>query len=306
MTIIALDLSSLDGANGFGISGINAYDLTGMSVSGAGDFNGDGIDDVIVSSGGANAYAGISHVVFGSTAGFPASLDLSTLDGVIGFNLSGAFAGGNSGIVVSDAGDVNADGLDDVIIGAPFESDSSGSFDGRAYVVFGATSNFPNVDLSSLDGASGFAIDGAGGGFGRAVSSAGDVNGDGVADIVIGQPFNGPDNPGTAYVVYGSSSGFGASFDISALDGTNGFTISGAALLDFTGLWVSGAGDVNGDGLADIVIGAPTPPNAATSEGRAYVVFGSTAGFAANIDLSELDGSNGFAMNGIALGDGAG
>ena len=123
------ELSSLDGTNGFQINGIDSIDQSGQSVSGAGDVNGDGIDDLIIGGYGDN-YAGESYVVFGSNGGFSQSLNLSSLDGTNGFPIIG-------GRVVSGAGDVNGDGIDDLIIGAT-GGDPGGNFEaGESYVVFG-------------------------------------------------------------------------------------------------------------------------------------------------------------------------
>ena len=117
----AIALAALDGTNGFRLDGIDAYDDSGFSVAGAGDVNGDGIDDLIIGAPApaATAVAGESYVVFGSAAGFAASLDLAALDGTNGFRLDGIDDYDHSGCSVAGAGDVNGDGIDDLIIGAP-------------------------------------------------------------------------------------------------------------------------------------------------------------------------------------------
>ena len=136
----ALNLSELDGSNGFVLGGIDAGDGSGVSVSGAGDINGDGFDDLIIGAFGAEpngSYSGESYVVFGSDAGFEAALNLSELDGSNGFVLGGIDAGDFSGFRVSGAGDINGDGIDDLIIGA-FGAEPNGSLSGESYVVFGS------------------------------------------------------------------------------------------------------------------------------------------------------------------------
>ena len=93
---------------------------------------------------------------------------------------------------------------------------------------------------------------------------------------------------------------FPASFDLSALDGTNGFVINGVDSEDFSGGSVSGAGDFNGDGFDDLIIGASSAdPSGNSRAGESYVVFGSSGALSPLLDLSALDGSNGFVINGV-------
>jgi hypothetical protein len=309
------DLSLLNGLNGLWLNGEFADDRSGVAVSGAGDINGDGIDDLIIGAIGADpngAGSGRSYVVFGSDGGLPNPFNLATLNGLNGFVLNGEAAGDALGRSVSAAGDINGDDIDDLIVGSPF-ADSDGTDSGRSYVIFGSDQGLPNpFNLSTLNGQNGFAIDGEASRerLGTSVAAAGDINNDGIEDLVIGAYLADPDDArsyaGRSYVLFGSDTGWPDSVDLSKLNGTNGFVINGESPGDFLGRSVSAAGDVNGDGIEDLVIGADgADPNGGLS-GRSYVVFGSRTGFPNPLELSALDGQNGFVINGEAAGDALG
>jgi VCBS repeat-containing protein len=309
----ALNLADLDGNNGFVINGIDPQDFAGVSVSGAGDVNGDGLNDLIIGASGAdpngNEAAGESYVVFGRDTGFAASLNLANLNGNNGFVINSIDEADFAGTSVSGVGDVNGDGLDDLIIGASGADPNGNRNAGESYVVFGQDAGFAaSLNLANLDGNNGFVINGIDvADFAGIVSSAGDVNGDGLDDLIIGTPEAGVDRAGESYVVFGQDAGFAASLNLADLDGNNGFVINGIDAADFSGRAVSGAGDVNGDGLDDLIIGASgADPNGNEAAGESYVVFGRDTGFAASLNLADLDGNNGFVINGIDTNDRSG
>ena len=304
------NITSLNGKNGFAINGINADDLSGSSVSSAGDVNADGIVDIVIGAFQAYpngiTYAGQSYVIFGDKSGFDASFNLGSLNGINGFAINGINVGDESGFSVSSAGDVNGDGIADIVIGAFQASPNGNHWSGQSYVIFGNKTGFASsLDLSLLNGINGFAMNGinADDESGNSVSSAGDVNGDGIADIIIGALRASPNGnyvAGQSYVIFGNKAGFASSLDLSSLNGINGFTINGINVGDESGNSVSSAGDINGDGIADIIIGASGAlSNGISSAGQSYVVFGAKAWFVPSFNLSSLNGNNGFVINGI-------
>jgi hypothetical protein len=265
------------GAGGFVLDGEIEEDGLYQRVSGAGDVNGDGLNDVIVGAPSALSSAGRTYVVFGKADTDTVAL-ADVAQGLGGFAMDGEAGNDNSGGSVSGAGDMNNDGLADVVVGAGTASPNGVSSSGRAYVVFGKT-DAASVSLADVaQGVGGFAMDGeadsdrAGG----RVSGAGDVNGDGVPDVVVAARTASPNGyfSGRTYVVFGKTDTDRISL-VDVAQGVGGFAMDGEDQGDEAGHSAAGAGDVNGDGVPDIIVGAPgASPDDFSQYGRAYVVFG--------------------------------
>ena len=232
--------------------------LFGVSVSSAGDVNGDGYDDVIV---GAEQYGtplqgeGRAFVYHGSHTGLSATAD---------WFVDSPQMSSDYGRSVSSAGDVNGDGYDDVVVGAP-KYDQGQMDEGHVFVYHGSAAGLSTTaDWTRQSNA-------VNANFGRSVSCAGDVNGDGYSDLIVGSSGanGGPAGEGQAFVYHGSPAGLA---NVPAWTGEGNLT--GAQF----GYAVSGAGDINGDGFDDIVVGAHRYENGEPDEGRAYAYLGSSAG----------------------------
>jgi hypothetical protein len=213
----------------------------GASVASAGDVNGDGFADIVVGAPDARGELGRAYVYLGSATGLGTSAANT---------YSGTTSGNDLGYSVAGAGDVNGDGYADLAVG-------TGGGTGRTYVYFGSATGLGATAFTVL------ADPDMGSGFGGPLSGAGDVNGDGFADLLVGGPWYGSYG-GRAYVFLGSATGLAAS-PAARFTGPDG---AGARF----GSSVAGAGDVNGDGLADVVVGAGS---ANSWTGAAYVYLGS-------------------------------
>lgn len=302
-----LNPSSLNGSNGFAITGAGLPNNAGLgvAVSSAGDINGDGADDLLIGSNLSSFASGSQRsafVLFGRPSGqsFPASLAINSVDGSAGFSISGEAAQDffASSFSVAGGGDVNADGRDDVVLGA-YNASYSGSARGKAYVVFGRATFPANINVADLNGSNGFQIISTQTlkRLGSAVAIGGVINNDSFADLMV-NALGAAADPGTSYVIYGAAS-FPAQVSVDGLDGLNGFALVGVASAEGAGYPLAFVGDVNGDGPEDMLL---TARGGTSDRGGAYVVYGSFAGFEASVSLSTLNGGNGYKING-QLGD---
>jgi Ca2+-binding RTX toxin-like protein len=253
---VPFSVNLLNGVNGFKVA------VAGASVVLAGDFNHDGFADLAIgspnASAGARTEAGQTHVVFGRATYANATILESEITGTTGFVINGVATSDASGWALAYV-DINGDGFDDLVIGAPFVDVGATSGSGSAYVVYGtATPPAATFELTALDGGNGFVLTGdpiyPGYFAGYSLSGIGDFNQDGRDDLLIGSPFPGSfygPEESHAYVLYGAP-GFGASIPLASLTGTVGVTYTGY-FQDETGRDVAGVGDVNGDGRPDLL-----------------------------------------------------
>ena len=280
-----IDLSTADAK----FIGEEALDSAGISVSSAGDVNNDTYSDILIGARYNNAggsSAGAAYIIYGSSA-LLSSIDLSEADA----KFIGEEAGDSAGYSVSSAGDVNNDSYSDILIGARYNS-TGGSYAGAAYIIYGGATGSTygllsgNIDLSAADAkfigeeASNFA--------GISVSSAGDLNNDGYADLIIGA-MGEDDGSDAAYIIYGGTTGstyglLSGNIDLSAAD----VKLNPEEIDDAVGSSVSSAGDVNGDGYDDILIGAFQEDTGDSNAGAAYFGY-----FYVDSDLDGIPGTDG-------------
>ncbi|MGB7933508.1 MAG: integrin alpha [Gammaproteobacteria bacterium] len=244
----------------------------GEYVAGAGDVNGDGYDDVIVGSWHYDAGEtdeGAAFVFYGSAAGIANGTPATTRT-----RLEGDQADAEFGVNVGAAGDINGDGYDDVIVGAP-HYDAGETDEGAAFIFLGSAAGIANATPATAR--TRFTGEQAGAQMGNSVAGAGDVNGDGFADVIVGAHTldAGETDEGAAFVFYGSAAGIA--------DGTPATArtrLEGNQAEAWMGVSVGGAGDVNGDGFDDVIVGARRYDAGETDEGVAFIFHGSAAGIA--------------------------
>eukprot|EP00469_Lotharella_globosa_P012957 CAMPEP_0167782256 /NCGR_PEP_ID=MMETSP0111_2-20121227/6411_1 /TAXON_ID=91324 /ORGANISM="Lotharella globosa, Strain CCCM811" /LENGTH=954 /DNA_ID=CAMNT_0007673057 /DNA_START=24 /DNA_END=2888 /DNA_ORIENTATION=+ len=316
----SLDLGNLSPGQALTLNGMSTGDNAGMSVSGAGDINNDGIDDLVVGAKyvtiEGNEQAGQAYVLFGGP-GLTSlgSIDLGTISAGQGLILNGTRVMDFAGKAVSGVGDINADGIDDLLVGAPGADIRDKTDVGQAFIIYGGSSlnDLGSLNLSAITPRQGLKLNGNNpyDYSGEPAVGIGDVNADGIADLLIAAKYaeaNGETDAGQAYIVFGGTglTNLGA-IELGALSALR-LTLNGVSSLDNLGWSLHGPGDVNADGIDDLIISSRfASPGGRTQAGQVYVVFGNTGlGNLGSMDLGSLSPGLGLTINGASPMDNSG
>ncbi len=261
----ANEYTQVDITNQPHLVGESENDRVGYSLAGAGDINADGYDDFMFGSiyeDSADKNAGATYIVYGRAEQFSGEVSIGSFTKYTGSNSADKF-----GAAMAGAGDINADGYDDIVMGAPRFGEHR---TGEVYILYGGSEQLAGGEIA--DEGQHFSGEAEYDETGTSVSAAGDVNGDGFADIIIGSPGNDTtdDNAGTVYIIFGQVEHYDAQ-NITDAD----VILVGETARDSAGLLVAEAGDINADGYSDVLASSPYSSYNASEGGLVYVIYGS-------------------------------
>jgi hypothetical protein len=307
-----VNLASLDAGDSVLsiLGGQNSH--TGTSVANCGDFNGDGLQDFIIGAPN-QGLTGCAFIFLGGMEDAPIDAE-QFLSGANGLKIIGASIGDQLGAAVGGAGDINDDGFDDCLVGAPGAGTLLKANAGIVYVIYGKAGPYTDILLSLFtSGSLGFKIIGDAPNSHLGSSPAclrgalGDINGDGIGDFAIGSMLSDIDDKpdaGAVYVIYGhAKTTVSVTIDLAISLGQRGWKVCGADSGDMIGSAISGAGDINGDGINDLLIGCTgCDSDNKVDAGAAYLIYCAEA--MVDIDLSGFTtGETGVKLIGGSAGD---
>jgi hypothetical protein len=297
------------------LTGSAASDWLGFAMhNGGGDVDGDGVADFVVgayyarSLSGAS-YGGQAYVLYGvvnasdAATTWPTDTTIKAIaqDSTRGRIIDGTVMSTYLGDAVAIVGDVNGDGLDDIVISSPYWSNNQG----KVWLVWGKKRTEATTPLyvNTLDASKFVEIMGEGWYYGNTIAG-GDFNHDGFSDLLVGAPCY-SNNAGRSYIVWGHSGTWPTIIDAEDIGGTVGGVKINGETGSRSGASVTNAGDVNRDGKTDLIIGAPyASPSGRIDAGRAYIVFGKGSGtWPTTINLTSLTAADGVIINGAVYND---
>lgn len=288
-------LSMLTYEQGFSVTGSDSGGVFGFAIASAGDQNGDSVDDMMISAPFANSGKGIVYVIYG-TLGYRSNFNVAMVIHSGGFRIYGSEISGNLGYSIIGVDDVTGDGVSDILMSAPYVDHMRG----RTYLIYGTYGVKQDFSVDALTSHRGCVFSGSQSGAksGVVVARVGDLNGDGVADFAIGEPLAETQSRGAVRVIFGCKHHcFPASMPLLELS-SRGFSIIGAGSFHRLGSAICAAGDINGDGVDDVLVSSFIANNV---RGAVYVVYGSPT-FAASINLASLNPSQVFSVSGSGVG----
>jgi hypothetical protein len=289
------------GSGGFKLTGESVGDWFALSTSGGqgalnNDVNGDGLDDFVIGAQNFGGQNGRAYLIFGRDT-WPANVAVASDAQTI--KLSGENPGDQFGSYAVIARDINNDNRPEVFVGSFANDASANNNEGSLSVFFGRAASNPwpsTLAASALNGSDGFRWVGSetNSGFATPAGSAGDFNGDGVGDLFASTPDGGvvgSTRRGVMCIVFGSAN-WSAEFSQSSLNGNNGVCYTGEAASDRAGFDAAGVGDMNGDGLDDMLMSANGADVAGIADaGRFYLIYGQSSFASGTISLSGIESS---------------
>jgi hypothetical protein len=267
-----------DGLNGFNPSGLSTNDYFGISLANIGDLDGDGIQDLAVGAGGdenLQSGAGAVYILFMNTNGSVKN-HVKISNGLDGLASDALYFNDNFGYSVANLGDLNGDDVQDLAVGAREDSTGSYSVVGSVNILFMNTNGTVNSSVKIAPGTSGF----NGTGFigwermGYSTANIGDLDQDGVQDIAVGAPFSEylKNDEGAIFIMFLYRNGT-VKNSVKISDGLNGFNPSGLSSTDYLGYSIANLGDLDGDGIQDLAVGAKNDEYLENGEGAFYILY---------------------------------